>query len=222
MATAIKICGLTSAAAVRAAATADFAGFVLYPPSPRNVTPLEASKLSAKLAPGVRRVAVMVDPDDATLRTTFERFKPDLLQLHGSETPARAAAIRAAFGLSIIKAVPVRDVADLDAARVFEDIADWLMFDAKPPRPDALPGGNAVAFDWSLLAGRSWKRPWFLSGGLTPSNVAEAITATLAPGVDVSSGVEVKPGAKDPAKITAFIAAVRNPSVAGTTASAAR
>jgi phosphoribosylanthranilate isomerase len=222
MATAIKICGLTSAAAVRAAATADFAGFVLYPPSPRNVTPLEAAKLAAKLPPGVRRVAVMVDPDDATLRTTFERFKPDLLQLHGGETPARIAAIRAAFGVAIIKAVPVSDAGDLDAAGVFQDGADWLMFDAKPPRPDALPGGNAAAFDWGLLAGRNWRRPWFLSGGLTPANVAGALTATVAPGVDVSSGVEVKPGHKDPAKIGAFIAAVRSQSVAGTAASAPR
>jgi phosphoribosylanthranilate isomerase len=215
---AIKICGLNSGAAVRAAATADFAGFVLYPPSPRNVTALEASKLAAKLAPGVRRVAVMVDPDDATLRATFERFKPDVLQLHGSETPARVAAIRAAYGVSVIKAVPVRDAGDLDAARGFEDCADWLMFDAKPPRPDALPGGNAAAFDWGLLAGRTWRRPWFLSGGLTPANVAAAVVVTGAVGVDVSSGVEARPGHKDPARIMAFIAAARGQSVAGTTA----
>jgi phosphoribosylanthranilate isomerase len=222
MGVAIKICGITSGAAIRAAATAEFAGFVLYPPSPRNVTPLEASKLASKLPAGVKRVAVMVDPDDATLRTTFERFKPDFLQLHGSETPARAAAIRAAFGLAIIKAVPVREAADLDAAHAYEDVADWLMFDAKPPRPDALPGGNAAAFDWGLLRGRTWRRPWFLSGGLTPANVAAAFAATGAPGVDVSSGVEVKPGHKDPAKITAFIAAARGQSVTGTTAAISR
>ncbi|HEX2114279.1 MAG TPA: phosphoribosylanthranilate isomerase [Alphaproteobacteria bacterium] len=222
MSTTIKICGLNSGAAVRAAAAADFAGFVLYPPSPRNVTALEAGKLAAKLAPGVRRVAVMVDPDDATLRATFERFKPDVLQLHGSETPARVANIRAAYGVAIIKAVPVRAAGDLDAARDFEACADWLMFDAKPPRLDALPGGNAAAFDWTLLAGRAWRRPWFLSGGLTPANVAGAIATTGAPGVDVSSGVEAKPGHKDPTKITAFIAAVRRRSVAGTTAAIAR
>ena len=218
---------------MRAAASAEFPGFVLYPPkycrgpggdvSPRNVTALEASKLAAKLPPGVKRVAVMVDPDDALLRATFERFKPDLLQLHGSETPERVAAIRAAFGISIIKAVPVREAADLDAARGFEDYADWLMFDAKPPpRPDALPGGNAESFDWTLLAGRSWRRPWFLSGGLTPANVAAAFAATGAPGVDVSSGVEVKPGHKDPAKVAAFIAAARGQSVAGTRAAVPR
>jgi phosphoribosylanthranilate isomerase len=218
---AIKICGLTTGAAVRAAVGADFAGFVLYPPSPRNVTALEAAKLATKLAPGVKRVAVMVDPDDATLRATFERFKPEFLQLHGSETPARAAAIRDGFGVAIIKAVPVREAADLDGARAFEDVAEWLMFDAKPPRPDALPGGNAVAFDWRLLAGRTWRRPWFLSGGLTPANVADAIRATNAPGVDVSSSIEVKPGHKDPAKIAAFIAAARE-SVTGTSAPAAR
>jgi phosphoribosylanthranilate isomerase len=219
---AIKICGLTTGAAVRAAAGADFAGFVLYPPSPRNVTALEASKLAAKLAPGVKRVVVMVDPDDAMLRATFERFKPDFVQLHGSETPARVAAIRDGFGVAIIKAVAVRDAADLDGARAFEDVAEWLMFDAKPPRPDSLPGGNAAAFDWRLLAGRTWRRPWFLSGGLTPANVAAAIAATKAPGVDVSSSLEVKPGHKDPAKIAAFIAAARGESVAGTSAPAAR
>ena len=218
---AIKICGLTTGAAMRAAAGADFAGFVLYPRSPRNVTALEASKLAAKLAPDVKRVAVMVDPDDALLRATFERFKPDFLQLHGSETPARAAEIRDAFGIAIIKAIPVRDAADLDGARAFEDIAEWLMFDAKPPRPDSLPGGNAIVFDWRLLTGRNWRRPWFLSGGLTPANVTGAITATHAPGVDVSTSLEVKPGHKDPAKIAAFIAAVRG-SVTGTSAPAAR
>jgi len=219
---AIKICGLTTGAAVRAAAGADFAGFVLYPPSPRNVTALEASKLAAKLASGVKRVAVMVDPDDATLRATFERFTPDFVQLHGSETPARVAAIRAAYGIPVIKAIPVRDAADLDAAGAYEDCAEWLMFDAKPPRADSLPGGNAASFDWGLLRGRTWRRPWFLSGGLTPANVAAAIAATQPTGVDVSSALEVKPGHKDPAKIAAFIAAVRGESVAGTSAPAAR
>lgn len=217
----IKICGLTTGAAVKAAAGADFAGFVLFPKSPRNVTALEASKLAAKLSPGVRTVAVMVDPDDAMLRATFERFKPDFGQLHGSETPARLAEIRGTYGVPVIKAVPVRVAADLDAARVYEDGAEWLMFDAKPPHPDALPGGNAVSFDWALLKGRTWRRPWFLSGGLTIANVAGAIAATRPDGVDVSSALEVKPGHKDPAKIAAFIATVRG-SVAGTSAPAAR
>lgn len=217
----IKICGLTTGAAVKAAAGADFAGFVLFPKSPRNVTALEASKLAAKLSPGVRTVAVMVDPDDAMLRATFERFKPDFVQLHGGETPARLAEIRGTYGIPVIKAVPVRDAGDLDAARAYEDGAEWLMFDAKPPRADALPGGNALSFDWGLLKGRAWRRPWFLSGGLTVANVAGAIAATRPDGVDVSSALEVKPGHKDPAKIAAFIAAVRG-SVAGTSAPAAR
>jgi phosphoribosylanthranilate isomerase len=217
----IKICGLTTGAAVKAAAGADFAGFVLFPKSPRNVTALEASKLAAKLSPGVRTVAVMVDPDDAMLRATFERFKPDFVQLHGGETPARLAEIRGTYGIPVIKAVPVRDAGDLDAARAYEDGAEWLMFDAKPPRADALPGGNALSFDWALLKGRAWRRPWFLSGGLTIANVAGAIAATRPDGVDVSSALEVKPGHKDPAKIAAFIAAVRG-SVAGTSAPAAR
>jgi phosphoribosylanthranilate isomerase len=222
MTIAIKICGLTTGAAVKAAAGADFAGFVLFPKSPRNVTAHEASKLAAKLAPGVKTVLVMVDPDDAMLHATLERFRPDFLQLHGSETPARVAAIRDGFGLPVIKAVPVREAADLDGARAYEDCAEWLMFDAKPPRPDSLPGGNAASFDWTLLKGRTWRRPWFLSGGLTPANVATAIAATHPDGVDVSSALEVKPGHKDPAKIAAFFAAARGESAAGTTAPAAR
>lgn len=221
MSVAIKICGLTTGAAVKAASGADFAGFVLFPKSPRNVTALEASRLAAKIAPGVRTVLVMVDPDDAMLSATFERFRPDFLQLHGGETPARVAAIRDLFGIKVIKAVPVREAADLDAAHAYEDCAEWLMFDAKPPRPDSLPGGNALSFDWTLLQGRTWRRPWFLSGGLTVANVASAIAATRPAGVDVSSALEVKPGHKDPAKITAFIAAVRA-SLTGTSAPAAR
>jgi len=221
MSVAVKICGLTTGAAVKAASAADFAGFVLFPKSPRNVTALEAAKLAAKLGSGVRTVAVVVDPDDAMLRATFERFRPDFVQLHGSETPARVAEIRDGFGIKVIKAVPVRDGADLDAARAYEDCAEWLMFDAKPPRPDSLPGGNAASFDWGLVQGRTWRRPWFLSGGLTIANVAGAIAATRPDGVDVSSALEVKPGHKDPAKIAAFIAAVRG-SVAGTSAPAAR
>jgi phosphoribosylanthranilate isomerase len=206
----VKICGLTTPASVRAAADADFAGFVFFPASPRHVTPEAAAKLAAKLPRAVRRVAVMVEPDDAALRTTLAQFRPDLLQLHGRETPARVAAIRRGFSLPVMKAIAIRDAADLDAAASYEAAADWLMFDAKPPeRPGALPGGNAARFDWSLLTGRAWRLPWFLSGGLDPDNVAAAIRRSGAAAVDVSSGVEDRPGHKNPARIAAFIAAAR-------------
>ncbi len=222
MSAAVKICGLTSREAVDATAAADFAGFVFYPRSPRNLAPEAAAQLASGLPRHVRRVAVLVDPDDALLQTLLARFRPDLLQLHGSETPARTAAIRQSFGLPVIKAVAVRDADDVDRARAYQDIADWLMFDAKPPRADALPGGNATSFDWALLAGRSWRRPWFLSGGLGPDNVVGAIARTRPDAVDVSSGVELHPGRKDPVRIAAFIGAVRGDSVPGTRSSAAR
>ncbi len=206
----VKICGLNSAAAVRAAASADFAGFVFYPPSPRYVTPESAAKLAQRLARRVLRVALMVDPDDAALRLTLARFRPDLLQLHGHESPARVAAIRDAFSLKIMKAIAVAGASDLDAAAAYAGVADLLLFDARPPdRPGALPGGNAVPFDWRLLAGRGWGVPWLLSGGLTAANLAEAVRISGAKAVDVSSGVEDRPGHKDPARIKAFLAAAR-------------
>ena len=205
-----KICGLNSAAAVRAAASADFAGFVFYKPSPRYVTPETAAKLAQPLARRTLRVALMVDPDDSTLRLTLARFRPDLLQLHGRESPARVAAIRNAFSLKIMKAIAVAHASDLDAAAAYAGVADLLLFDARPPDlPGALPGGNAVAFDWRLLAGRGWSVPWLLSGGLNAANLAEAVRISGAQGVDVSSGVEDRPGHKDPARIKAFLAASR-------------
>lgn len=219
----VKICGLTTPEAVQAVAGADFAGFIFYPPSPRNVSPAAAAALAAPLPRRVRRVAVMVDPDDALLRVVVESLRPDLVQLHGRETPSRVAAIRAGFGLPVIKAVPVSDDADVTAAHAYDDVADWLMFDAKPPKGSTLPGGNAASFDWSLLTGRVWRLPWFLSGGLDPDNVAAAIATCGAKAVDVSSGVEKRPGLKDPARITAFIAAARAArSVAGTPGTLAR
>ncbi|MGQ0664262.1 MAG: phosphoribosylanthranilate isomerase [Pseudomonadota bacterium] len=206
----VKICGINSPAAAAAAAGADFAGFVFYPPSPRHLALGEAAALAATLPPRVERVALMVDPDDAALARVLAGFRPDFLQLHGRESPARVAAIGAAFGLKIIKAMAIAEAADLGMAAAYEGIADWLLFDARPPsRPGALPGGNAAAFDWRLLAGRSFSRPWLLSGGLTPENVGEAIRVSGAPAVDVSSGVEDRPGHKDPSRITAFIAGAR-------------
>ena len=210
MSIAVKICGLNSPDAVDAAAGADFAGFVFFARSPRHVTPETAGLLAARLPAQVRRVAVTVDADDETLDAIVVGLRPSLIQLHGRETPARAAAIRQRLGVGVIKVLALAAPADLDAAEAFTTAADWLMFDAKPPpRPDALPGGNAVSFDWRILAGRSFALPWLLSGGLDPGNVAAAIATSGAVAVDVSSGVESTPGRKDPARIAAFLAAAR-------------
>jgi phosphoribosylanthranilate isomerase len=210
---AAKICGLKSPDALDAAVAggAAFLGFVFYPASPRAVTPAAAAALVARAPAGVRTVGVFVDPDDALLDAALGAARLDLLQLHGHETPARVRAIKARFGAPTIKAIPVAAATDLAAADAYLDAADWLMFDARPPRDRAgtLPGGNALAFDWTLIAGRRWKLPWFLSGGLTAETVAEAVRITGARFVDVSSGVEAAKGVKAPARIAAFLAAVK-------------
>jgi phosphoribosylanthranilate isomerase len=207
---AAKICGIYSVAAAEAAAKADYAGFVFFPRSPRNVTAAQAAFLAGHLPRRVTRVALVVDPDDAALDALLASFRPDLLQLHGKETPERVAAIRVRARLPVMKAIGVEGPTDLDAAKVYESAADRLLFDAKPPKRDgALPGGNAVSFDWTLLAGRRWARPWMLSGGLAAGNVAAAIRVSGAPAVDVSSGVEDRPGHKSPRLIRRFLAAVR-------------
>ena len=206
----VKICGLTTPDAVHAAARADYAGFVFYPPSPRNLTPERAATLAAELPPAVRRVALVVDADDVMLEALLRDFAADILQLHGAETPSRVAAIRVRFGLPVMKAIAVREANDVAGAVAYYSVADRLLFDARPPeRPGALPGGNAERFDWRLLAGQTIPLPWMLSGGLTPENVAAAIAVSSAPAVDVSSGVESRPGVKDPTKIAAFISAAR-------------
>jgi phosphoribosylanthranilate isomerase len=207
---AVKICGLNAADAIAAAAGADFAGFVFFPRSPRHVSPATAAALAAGLPPRVQRVAVTVDADDDLVAGIVAALRPDLIQLHGREPPARAAALRARFGLRVIKALQVGEPADLDAADAYAETVDWFLFDARPPaRAGALPGGNAVSFDWTMLAGREMARPWFLSGGLDAGNVREAIAASGARAVDVSSGVESAPGRKDPDRIAAFLAAAR-------------
>ncbi len=158
---------------------------------------------------GIARVGLFVDADDATIAAVLEVAPLDLLQLHGSESPARVAAVKSRFARPVMKALPIADPADAAAADAYRDVADRLLFDARPPRlPGALPGGNGLVFDWRLIAGRSWHLPWMLSGGLTAANVAEAVRLTGAASVDVSSGVESAPGVKDPAKIAAFLAAV--------------
>jgi phosphoribosylanthranilate isomerase len=164
----------------------------------------------------IAKVAVLVDPDDALIADILAAAPIDLLQLHGGETPARVAEIRARFGLPVMKALGIAAPGDLDRADAFAEAADWLLFEAKPPKSvaAALPGGNGIAFDWRWLAGRSCSLPWLLSGGLDPDNVAEAIRVSGARGVDVSSGVEARPGVKDPARIARFLDAVHGVTVA--------
>lgn len=205
-----KICGINSVPAAHAAARAAFAGFNFYAPSPRSVTAPKARFLAGHLPRHVRRVALLVDPDDAALDALLSVYRPDILQLHGHETPARTAEIRTRTNLPVMKVLGISVAADLDAASAYLGAADRLLFDAKPPkREGALPGGNAVSFDWSLLAGRRWSVPWMLAGGLTPQNVAAAIRTAGAPAVDVASGVEDRPGHKSPRLIRRFLAAVR-------------
>lgn len=210
MSVAVKICGLTSTEAVAAtvAGGARFAGFIFYPPSPRHLTPEQAALLVAGVAPGIIRVGVFVDPDDATLDKVLAKVPLDLLQFHGSESPARLGVVKDRFRLKVMKAIKVAGAADLQAAKDYLTVADWLMFDAKPPKDfhGALPGGNALAFDWQLLRQKLWPLPWMLSGGLTVANLVEAAQISHAEVLDVSSGVERRPGDKDPAKIQAFLA----------------
>jgi phosphoribosylanthranilate isomerase len=207
----VKICGIKDRAALDAAcqAGADMLGFVFFPPSPRTVTPTEAASLARSYAAGPKRVGLFVDPDDALLAETLAQVPLDLIQLHGEESPARAAEIRLRFGKPVMKALGIATKADLTRMADYADQVDYFLLDARPPPGSALPGGNALAFDWSLMKGENPPRPWLLAGGLTPANVAEAIAASGAQGVDVSSGVEKARGVKDPAAIAAFIAAAK-------------
>jgi phosphoribosylanthranilate isomerase len=207
----VKICGLRTPEAVAAAVDggARYLGFVFFPPSPRHLDPARAAGLMASVPDGVRRVGLVVNADDATLDALVAACPLDMLQLHGHETPERAAAVRMRFGLPILKALPISDQGDVLAARAYEDVADMLLFDARPPKDATRPGGNALAFDWTLLAGTSWKKPWLLAGGLHPGNLAEAVRLSGARAVDVSSGVEDAPGVKSPAKIRAFLDVAR-------------
>ncbi|RZJ87418.1 MAG: phosphoribosylanthranilate isomerase [Brevundimonas sp.] len=207
-----KICGLSTPEAVAAAMAgkAAFLGFVFFPKSPRHLTPEAAVRLAAPVqGRGVRTVAVMVDPDDAQLDEVVRVMAPDLIQLHGKETPARVQAVAARSRRGVIKALSVSEPGDLAAARDYDLIVEHLMFDAKPPKGSDLPGGVGASFDWTLLAGRRFQRPHFLAGGLDSWNVADALAQSGAPLVDVSSGVERGPGLKDPTLISAFLEAVR-------------
>jgi phosphoribosylanthranilate isomerase len=211
MAVLIKICGLKSEAALDTALGegADFVGFVFFPPSPRHVGFEAARSLGARVQGRARKVAVSVDASDELLEASIEALEPDLLQLHGRETPERVAVIRSRFGLPVMKALPVTERADLGSVHQYAKIADQIMFDARAPREATRPGGHGLAFDWRLLENLALEVPFILSGGLHADNVAEALGITRAGGLDVSSGVESTPGEKDSDKIRAFIAAAR-------------
>jgi phosphoribosylanthranilate isomerase len=205
----VKICGVRTPAILDAAASsgADYVGLVFFAKSPRNLSLDEASRLADEARGRVGTVAVLVDPEDALVDAVAEVVGPDILQLHGSESPSRVAAIKARTGLPVIKAIPVADAADVAAAPAYTDIADQILFDAKASPDAALPGGNGVAFDWGALAAAP--SPFALSGGLDAGNVAAAIRLTGAELVDVSSGVETAPGVKDEKLIKQFIEAAR-------------
>ncbi len=208
----VKICGLSTAETVAAAADggAAFLGFNFYPRSPRAVTPEAAARLAEPVrGRGIKLVAIVVDPDDALIDAIAAHLKPDLVQFHGRETPARVREASARAGVGAIKAIAISEAADFDAAPAFEPVVEHLLFDARPPKDAALPGGVGARFEWSLLAGRRYARPHFLAGGLDPWNVQEAIAASGAPLVDVSSGVERGPGLKDAALIAAFLDAAK-------------
>ncbi|MGZ3376873.1 MAG: phosphoribosylanthranilate isomerase [Phenylobacterium sp.] len=206
-----KICGITTPEAVNAAlgGRAAYLGFMFFERSPRNIAPDAAWRLAQSARGKARIVAVLVDPDDAELDRVAQGLQPDLIQLHGKETPARARAVAQRAGVGVIKVIPVSEAADLAAAADFEMVAEHLMFETKPPKDADRPGGLGVAFDWTLLSGRRFQRPWFLAGGLDPWNVGQAVQQSGAPLLDVSSGVERGPGLKDPALIAAFLDAAK-------------
>lgn len=212
MTTTAKICGLSTPEAVAAAVEgrASHIGFMFFPKSPRNIAPEAAGRLAPPArAKGVKVVAVVVDPTDAEVDAIVAGLAPDLIQLHGKESPSRVREIVQRSGRGLIKVVPVSEPSDFAGVGAYEPLVEHLMFETKPPKDAERPGGLGVAFDWTLMEGRRFQRPWLLAGGLDPWNVGAAVAASQAPIVDVSSGVERGPGLKDPALITAFLDAVR-------------
>jgi phosphoribosylanthranilate isomerase len=207
----IKICGLRTPDALDAAlaAGADMVGFVFFPPSPRHIGFEAARALGGRVQGRAQKVALSVDASDADLGQLVDALQPDLLQLHGRETPERVATLRSRFRLPVMKALPVESKSDLAPIRIYEKVADRILFDGRAPREASRPGGLGKSFDWSLLEGIDLQVPFMLSGGLDAANVAEALRITRAPSVDVSSGVERAPGVKDPDKISAFVRAAR-------------
>jgi phosphoribosylanthranilate isomerase len=213
----VKICGLSTPETLDVAldAGADMVGFMFFPASPRNVSLRTARELGAQVKDRAQKVAVTVDADDAALASIIDALKPDMLQLHGKETPARVSAIRRRFSLPVMKVLPIETKADLAPVSSYTEVADRFLFDAKAPRDATRPGGLGKAFDWHLLEGLDISVPYMLSGGLDSTNVSEALRITRPGGVDVSSGVESAPGVKDPDRIRAFIGAVRASQAAG-------
>ena len=208
---AVKICGLTQPSDVHAVAQAGavYCGFVFFPKSPRNVSFQQAAAMAIEAPIGLAKVALTVNADDAFLDALTAAVPLDMLQLHGNETPARVQQVKARYGLPVMKAVGLADATDLPALDGYIKVADQILVDAKPPENADLPGGNGLTFDWRLIAGRRWAVPWMLAGGLTAENVAEAIQMTGARQIDLSSGVESRPGVKDAAMIDGFMAAVK-------------
>jgi phosphoribosylanthranilate isomerase len=211
MTIAVKICGITSPDAIDAAvaAGASYGGLVFHPNSPRNLSVDQASVLSERMRGRLKIVALIADRDDAQIQALVTAVRPDFLQLHGAESARRTAYIRGKFGVPVIKALAVAEPSDLAAAAEYESTADMLMFDARPPKGAQRGGGHGAAFDWKILNGRTFSKPWFLAGGLDPDNVAHALELSGAAMVDVSSGVESAPGVKDPARIAQFINATK-------------
>lgn len=207
----VKICGLSTPAAISAAVFggARYVGFIFYPRSPRHVGLDRAAALAAMVPSTVIRVGVVVDIADADLAALLEQVRLDMLQLHGKEPPERVAEIRQRFGLPVIKAAPIYTADDLRRARRYEAVADRLLFDAKAPAGANRPGGNAISFDWSLLKDFACPLPWFLAGGVTAGNVARAVRESGAAAIDISSGVETAPGVKSAERIRQFLQAVR-------------
>jgi phosphoribosylanthranilate isomerase len=211
MALLVKICGLKTPEALDAAlaAGADMVGFVFFPPSPRNIGVEAARVLGERVKGRAKKVALSVDATDAELAAAVAALKPDMLQLHGRETPERVVAVHSRFRLPVMKALPVETRSDLSPIRMYASVANWLLFDGRAPRDATRPGGLGKTFDWHLLENLNPGVPFMLSGGLDAGNVAEAVRITRAPAVDVSSGVERAPGEKDPDKISAFVRAAR-------------
>jgi phosphoribosylanthranilate isomerase len=205
----VKICGLRSRgdATAAAASGAFYVGLVFFPRSPRHMTLADARWVAEAVPERVIRVALTVDADDDALDALLASVPLDMLQLHGRESPERVADVRERYGLPVMKAVGLASEADLAGIDAFAEVADQVLVDARPPRDADRPGGRGLPFDWRLIRGRRWTRPWMLAGGLTPENVAEAVRLTGASQVDVSSGVERAPGIKDRDRIAAFIQA---------------
>lgn len=217
----IKVCGLNTPAAVEAALDvgADMLGFVFFERSPRHISLQTARGLSAKIeGRACKKVALTVDADDAALAAVVGALEPDVLQLHGKETPDRVVEVRKRFGLPVMRALAIAGPSDLERVADFDEVADHLLFDARPPAGADRPGGHGAAFDWALLQGLTLRRPWLLAGGLHAENVERAIRATGANGVDVSSGVEREPGVKDVEKIADFVARARRGAALGSLA----